>query len=100
MRCAGIVTDAALALDHVEYVAGRPEQQVVSLNGVLASQAVNNLLAILTDFAPSFPVPAMIRYDGLLHEMRPDSYIAGPCPHYPLEDAGWRFVLPPRKGRL
>jgi molybdopterin-synthase adenylyltransferase len=97
MRCGEIVTEATLALDRQEYVAGAPEQQVISLNGPLASQAVNNAISLLTNYAPDFPVPAMIRYDGLVHEMRPDRYVTGPCPHYPLEDAGWRFVLPPRK---
>jgi len=97
MRCGEIVTDETLALDREEYVAGAPEQQVISLNGLLASQAINNALALLTDYAPGFPVPAMIRYDGLVHEMKPDAYITRPCPHYPLEDAGWRFVLPARR---
>jgi molybdopterin/thiamine biosynthesis adenylyltransferase len=97
MRCGEIVTDATLALDRQEYVAGAPEQQVISLNGLLASQAINNALALLTGYAPDFPVPAMIRYDGLVHEMKPDAFISNPCPHYPIEDAGWRFVLPARR---
>jgi len=97
MRCGEIVTDETLALDREEYVAGAPEQQVISLNGLLASQAINNALALLTDYAPGLPVPAMIRYDGLGPEMKPDAYASRPCPHYPLEDAGWRFVLPARR---
>ena len=28
--------------------------------------------------------------------MKPDPYIQAPCPHYPLDKAGWRTVLPPR----
>lgn len=100
MRCAEIVTDAILANDRDEYVVGRPEQQVVSLNGLLASQAVNNALSMLTGYVPHFPVPALIRYDGLAHEMRPDHYVTGPCPHHQLEEAGWRHVLPPREGSV
>jgi hypothetical protein len=94
--CAEVVTEEALMLDRQEYLAGRPEQQVVSLNGILASQAVSGMLSLMTNYAPKFPVPAVIRYDGLTHTMKPDRYIKGPCPHYPLDAAGWRIVLPPR----
>ena len=94
--CAEVVTDEALLLDRQEYVAGRPEQQVVSLNGILASQAVSGMLSLMTGYAPGFPVPPVIRYDGLTHTMKPDPYIKSPCPHYPLDAAGWRTVLPPR----
>ncbi len=96
LRCAEVVTDEALLLDRQEYLAGRPEQQVVSLNGILASQAVSGMLSLMTGYAPGFPVPAVIRYDGLTHTMKPDPYIHAPCPHYPLDAAGWRTVLPPR----
>lgn len=94
--CAEVVTDEALLLDRQEYLAGRPEQQVVSLNGILASEAVSGMLSLMTGYAPGFPAPAVIRYDGLTHNMKPDPYIKGPCPHYPLDAAGWRAVLPPR----
>jgi molybdopterin-synthase adenylyltransferase len=94
--CAEVVTEEALLLDRQEYLAGRPEQQVVSLNGILASQAVSGMLNLMTGYAPDFPVPAVIRYDGLSHTMKPDPYVKTPCPHYPLDAAGWRTVLPPR----
>ncbi len=96
LRCAEVVTEEALLLDRQEYVAGRPEQQVVSLNGILASQAVSGMLNLMTGYAPAFPVAAVIRYDGLTHTMKPDRYVQGPCPQYPLDAAGWRIVLPPR----
>jgi hypothetical protein len=96
LQCAGVVSEESLLNDHEEYLAGRPEQQVVSMNGLLASQAVNGMLAVLTDYAQGHPLPALIVYDGLLHTMRPDKYVDGPCPHYPLEEAGWLFVLPSR----
>jgi hypothetical protein len=97
LRCAEVVTEQSLLEDREEYLAGRPEQQVVSMNGVLASQAVNGMLSVMTGYAPDFPLPAMIAYDGLSHIMKPDTYVQGPCPHFPVEDAGWRHVLPPRR---
>jgi hypothetical protein len=96
LRCAGVVTDELLLADREEYVAGRPEQQVVSMNGLLASQAVNGMLAVMTGYTPDFPPSAVIRYDGLRHAMFPDRFVQGSCPHYPLETAGWRYVLPAR----
>ncbi|MFZ1125732.1 MAG: ThiF family adenylyltransferase [Candidatus Baltobacteraceae bacterium] len=98
MWCAEILTEASLARDREEYTVGLPEQQVISLNGLLASQAVNNALSLLTGYVPDFPVRAVIRYDGLVHEMRPDPYVIGPCPHHPPQEAGWCHVLPPRRG--
>ncbi len=96
LRCAEVVTEEALLLDRQEYLAGRPEQQVVSMNGLLASQAVTGMLCLMTAYAPDFSLPTVIRYDGLCHLLKPDRYITGPCPHYPLDCAGWRHVLPPR----
>jgi len=94
--CAEVVTDDLILRDREEYLAGRPDQQVISMNGLLASQAVNGMLAVMTGYAPGFPLYAMIRYDGLSHTMQPDRFVQGPCPHYPLEVAGWRYVLPAR----
>jgi hypothetical protein len=96
LQCAGVVTAESLLADREEYVAGRPEQQVISINGLLASQAVNGMLSIMTGYAPNFPPAAVIRYDGLQHTMKPDRYVTGPCPHYPLAAAGWTYVLPAR----
>ncbi len=96
LRCAEVVTNESLLADREEYLAGRPEQQVVSMNGLLASQAVNGMLNVMTGYAPDFPPAAVIRYDGLRHVMLPDRYVKGPCLHYLLQAAGWRHVLPPR----
>jgi hypothetical protein len=97
MWCAGILTNDELAGDHEEYVAGAPEQQVISMNGILASQAINAALWLLTRFAPAFPPPAHIVYDGLEHELRRNDYLPKSCSHYPVESAGWSVVLPPRR---
>jgi molybdopterin/thiamine biosynthesis adenylyltransferase len=96
LRCAEVVTEDSLLADREEYVAGWPEQQVVSINGLLGSQAVSGMLNVMTGYAPDFPPTAVIRYDGLRHTMTPDRFIEGPCPHYPLQDAGWRTILPDR----
>jgi molybdopterin-synthase adenylyltransferase len=93
--CLGILSDERLVADRVEYVSGMPEQQVISMNGLLASQAVNSALALIADFAPRFPPPQLVRYNGLMHELRRDDALAGArCPHYPVDDAGWRVILP------
>jgi molybdopterin/thiamine biosynthesis adenylyltransferase len=97
MWCVGLVTPTALEADREEYVIGRPEQQVVSMNGLLASQAVNALLTLNANYGSRFPCPPLVRYDGLLHEMKPDDYLPATCPHYSLSDAGWCDVLPPRR---
>lgn len=98
LRCVEVVTDAGIAADREEYVIGAPDQQVISMNGLLAAQAVNAVLALLTNYAPEFPVPTVVRYDGLLHQMRPDAEEAEEgCVHYTLAGSGWRTVLPSRK---
>ena len=93
LRCAGVVTDALLLADREEYLVGRPEQQVISMNGLLASQAVNGMLAVMTDYASDFPPSAVIRYDGLRHAMFSDRFIHDQCHHYPLDSAGWKYVF-------
>lgn len=98
MQCAEIITDEQLAGDREEYMAGAPEQQVISMNGILASQAVTAAINLLTDFAPEFLVPPWLQYDGLLHELKIPAFpISAPCPHYLLASAGWRVLLPPKR---
>jgi molybdopterin/thiamine biosynthesis adenylyltransferase len=97
LQCADVVTDDSLAEDREEYADSDIEQQVISMNGLLASQAVTGGVALLANYAPKFPPPAVVRYDGLLHEMRSDDWLNEACPHFPLTDAGWTVVLPPRK---
>lgn len=99
LRCAGVVTDATMAADREEYVAGAPEQQVISMNGVLASQSVNTALKLLTDYTPNFPSPAVLLYDGLLDGLVADEHVPKVCPHYPVANAGWSVRLPPRRAR-
>jgi molybdopterin/thiamine biosynthesis adenylyltransferase len=98
LRCVEVITDAGIVADREEYTVGAPDQQVISMNGLLASQAVNNALALLTNYATEFQVPTIVRYDGLLHQMRPDPEEAGKgCAHYTVDGSGWTTVLPSRK---
>ena len=99
LRCADVVTDATMAADREEYVVGAPEQQVISMNGLLASQSVNVSLKLLTDYAPDYSPPPVLVYDGLLDTLVPDKYVPKACPHYPLAAAGWSVRLPPRRAR-
>lgn len=68
MWCAGVLTPAALAAEKDEngYVRGGGEAQVVSLNGTLGSQAVTEVLNLLTGFqsAPGDLPPAKLVFDG------------------------------------
>jgi molybdopterin-synthase adenylyltransferase len=68
MWCAGILTQAGLGAETDEqgYVRGGGEAQVVSLNGSLASQAVTEVLNLLTGFmsAPGVLPPAKLVFDG------------------------------------
>jgi molybdopterin/thiamine biosynthesis adenylyltransferase len=68
--CIGFLSDQKLAAE----TGGRPrsyfqgtdkQAQVVSMNGVLASQAVNEVLQLLTGFAPVDEVLAMKKFNGL-----------------------------------
>jgi molybdopterin-synthase adenylyltransferase len=97
MRCARIITEESLAADREEYIAGSPEQQVISMNGILASQAVTAGISLLTDYAADYPIPLHLQYDGLAHGMRANTFLPGACLHYPLASAGWTALLPPKR---
>lgn len=95
MQCVAIVTEEGMSHDREEYAVGDPDQQVISLNGVLASQAADTAISLLTGFAPQFPPRCLVRYDGLLHRMLPDPDAERiVCRHYPGSNAGWGVVLP------
>ncbi len=68
MWCAGVLTTATLAAERDEngYVRGGGEAQVVSLNGTLASQAVTEVLNLLTGFQspPHALPPTKLVFDG------------------------------------
>lgn len=69
MWCTGLLSEAALAAERdgpdASYFKGRPgEAQVVSFNGIVASQAVTEVLALLTGFAGSSIDPADLSVEG------------------------------------
>jgi molybdopterin-synthase adenylyltransferase len=98
LRCVEVITDFGIIADREEYAVGVPDQQVISMNGLLASQAINNALALLTNYATPYAVPTIIRFDGLLYRMQPDAEEAEEgCSHYTVRSAGWSTVLPSRK---
>jgi molybdopterin/thiamine biosynthesis adenylyltransferase len=96
LRCMDVVTEETLARDREEYMeTGAPEQQVISMNAVLAGEAVTTFLALITGFAGGHVIPRYIVYNALLHEMAAHPFFgsaAPECPHYPLGDAGDRIA--------
>jgi molybdopterin-synthase adenylyltransferase len=95
MQCIGIITEEGMLRDREEYAVGAPDQQVISLNGVLASQAADTAISLLTGYAAEFPPRLLLRYDGLLHRMLPEAGVESiVCPHYPETESGWSVVLP------
>jgi molybdopterin-synthase adenylyltransferase len=53
------------------YMQSPQRAQVVSLNGVLASQAVNEVLHLITGYAPRSMVPNALQYDGIQGTLSP-----------------------------
>jgi hypothetical protein len=97
LRCMEIITEESLGRDKEEYVeSGAPDQQVVSMNGVLASEAVNVFLKLITGYAPAFAPPRYLVYNGLKHELSAHPFLgvgAAACPHYPVTNAGDRIGI-------
>lgn len=90
-----VITESNLAQDRDEYLeAGAPEQQVISMNGVLASEAVNLFLAVVTGYSGTLPLPRYLVYNAMRHELMAHPFFGEAtdrCPHYPVEDAGDRI---------
>jgi hypothetical protein len=90
-----VITEANLARDKEEYLeAGAPEQQVISMNGLLASEAVNLFLALVTGYSNPLALPRYLVYHAMRHELTPHPFFGEGtqhCPHYPVEDAGDRI---------
>jgi molybdopterin/thiamine biosynthesis adenylyltransferase len=93
--CLEFLTDARLALERQEYAPRGTAfaQQVISVNGLLASQAVINALAIITGFLGKSSVSKYLVYNALRHTLSEEMIVslkAGvTCEHYPLSRAGW-----------
>jgi molybdopterin-synthase adenylyltransferase len=94
-RCLGFLTDELLTRERNRYAGTQVEyeQQVISVNGLLASQAVTNMLGLFAGFVALSGLARYISYNALTGTMRPHPLLSGvdlnACPHYPLQDAGW-----------
>lgn len=64
MRCLGYLTDERLAEEQARYGAAGDRPQVVWPNGVLASIAIGQLMALLTPWNSRVKPQFMIEYDG------------------------------------
>lgn len=93
--CMGFLNDNLLTHERSRYANGIPafEQQVISINGLLASQAITNMLALFAGFSGRSGITPYISYNALDSRMRPHPNLTGvdlsSCRHYPLKDAGW-----------
>lgn len=92
LRCMEVIDEINLARDKEEYVeTGEPDQQVISMNGVLASEAVNIFICLVTGYARRYQIPRYLTYNALLHELKPHPFFGfsnEACNHYPIKDAG------------
>ena len=99
MRCLGFLTDSILAHEAAAYGAAGGRPQVVWPNGVLASIAVGQLVALLTPWHGE-PICPYLEYDGNRQRVGPSSRLAHlpdqPCPHYPADQVGDPFWIAAR----
>ncbi len=93
--CLGFLSDELLARERNRYAGTQVdyEQQVISVNGLLASQAITNMLGLFAGFVGPSGVTRYTSYNALTGNMRSHPLLSGVdvnvCPHYPLKDAGW-----------
>ena len=73
MRCLGFLANEKLALEQANYGAAGGKPQVVWPNGVLASAAVGQLIALLSPWSNDLESTPMIEYDGNRQLLRPSS---------------------------
>ena len=91
MFCMHFLTKEKIGQEVANYGAAGGKPQVVWANGVLASTAVGIAVNILTAWTKA-PPPIYLQYNGKDGTLTPHirlRYLApGPCPHYPLDQAG------------
>ena len=93
--CMEFLHDDLITRERTEYADGARalQQQVVSINGLLASQAITNMLGLFAGFAGAGGVTRYISYNALDQTMRPHPNLLGvgldTCSHYRAEGAGW-----------
>lgn len=91
MFCMHFLTEEKIGREVANYGAAGGKPQVVWANGVLASTAVGIAVNLLTGWTRSTG-PIYLQYNGndgtLVPHIRLGYLPAGPCEHYPLEQAG------------
>ena len=93
--CMGFLSDDLLTRERTRYANGdaQYEQQVISINGLLASQAVTNMLGLFAGFVGPSGVSRYLTYNALTQSLREHPNIIGldlqACRHYRTQDAGW-----------
>jgi molybdopterin/thiamine biosynthesis adenylyltransferase len=86
MRCMGILRDSDLAKEQARYgdAGGRP--QVVWPNGLLASAAIAQFMALILPWAKDLKPQLLLEYDGNRQQLRESSKLrfldSASCPHY------------------
>jgi len=93
--CMGFLSDGLLTRERTRYADGDAqfEQQVISMNGILASQAVTNMLALFAGFVGPAGLTRYISYNALTQQMGAHPNLIGlnvdDCTHYDVISAGW-----------
>jgi len=86
MRCLGFITNEKLAKEQENYGAAGGKPQVVWPNGVLASAAVGQLMALLLPWSLDIKPSALIEYDGnrqtLCHSSKLEYLKHKECKHF------------------
>lgn len=87
MRCMGILRDEELAKEHLAYGAAGGRPQVVWPNGVLASAAVGQFMALILPWSTDLRLALLLEYDGNRHTIRESlklqHLVDKTCPHFP-----------------
>jgi len=91
MHCMNFLTDEVLAEEARRYGAAGGRPQVVWSNGVLCSAAVGIIADLATGWSRIGRDSICLNFRGSNLSLSDDPrlrYLLGPCPHYPLSEAG------------
>ena len=91
MRCMGFLTDERLAEEQRRYGAAGGRPQVIWPNGVLASAAIGQLMAILLPWHKDLRPRSMLEYDGNRQTLKESSKLLVlekiSCSHFPVQNS-------------
>ncbi len=91
MWCLGFLNEAVMSAEARKYGDAGARPQVVFGNGVLASLAVAQAVAMLTDWLGPRPAPVYLEYRGNEMTVRPSArlkFVPPTCEHFPVSTAG------------